>query len=108
MIESEHIENEQHRECEYKERGFHGFHPSILMDRWILGDTGWEVEVIIPNGVHLLLLFIRFFSRGSMSTFSNDWAERKLARGTSAAPVGNQCLRVHCGAEGVKGGSNPL
>ena len=21
------------------------------MDRWILGDTGWEVEVIIPNGV---------------------------------------------------------
>ena len=51
MIESEHTENEQHRECEYKERGFHGFHPSILMDRWILGDTGWEVKVIIPNGV---------------------------------------------------------
>ena len=66
---------------------------------WVTRDGRWKslFQMGCPSCVAV-------FSRGSMSTFSNDWAERKLARGTSAAPVGNRCLRVHFGGRGSQGG----
>ena len=70
---------------------------------WVTRDGRWKslFQMGCPSCVAV-------FSRGSMSTFSNDWAERKLARGTSAAPVGNRFLRVHYGGRGSQGGSSPL